>query len=136
MTITRRPGTNWTTLQVPVEAKVISAIITHHPIERYREEGGEWGKRPERLAGVVKVRFRFGGKRIVTTKAVRFSHEWTTRLGWARDRAVDPSEVAAARETIERVLRDKVSDHGLTLDDDFTFQFVPAKADADGWGIT
>lgn len=114
----------WVTVKVPVEAKVISASITHHPVERYQEEGGEWGYRPERLAGVVKVMFRFGGKRIVTTKTIRFNHVWMTAFGYARDHPVSPSELAAARASIEDVLRDKMRDHGITVGDDLIFEYA------------
>ena len=118
----------WVTVKVPVEAKVISASITHHPVERYQEEGGEWGYRPERLAGVVKVMFRFGGKRIVTTKTIRFNHVWMTTLRYARDHTVGPSELSAARESVEDVLRDKMRDHGITVGDDLVIEYAEAES--------
>ena len=118
----------WVTVKVSVEAKVISASITHHPVERYQEEHGGWGYRPERLAGVVKVMFRFGGKRIVTTKTIRFNHVWMTTLGWAWDHPVGPSELAAARESVEDVLRDKMRDHGVTVGGDLVIEYAEAES--------
>lgn len=119
----------WATLNVPVEAKVVSATITHHPIERYQEEDGSYVRRPERLAGVVKLKLRFGGKRITTTKVIRFGCDWRTPLGWAREHAATPSEITGAVEVVREVLRDKVRDHGVTLDEAFVFEFIETEGD-------
>lgn len=122
-------GERWVTLNVPVEAKVVSATITHHPIERYQEEDGSYARIPERLAGVVKLKLRFGGKAVTTTKAIRYGFHWHAPLGGPRDRAATPLEVAVAVEAVETVLRGKVRDHGVTLDDAFVFEFVEAEGD-------